>query len=349
MINIRRRYWQCRCGSPGGYAADELLGLEGRYSRVLQTHLCRLAADTSFAAAAEHLQALLGVRVSAETIRGVVEGHGAAMTRFQGTDAATAQAFAATPGEVEVAIDAGKVNTREEGWKDLKIAVISRREAGAPATPEQWQERSLPAAGMTVAYAMIASAKTFGRTWRVWLRRLGVRALAEVHGLGDGAKWIWKAMQRYLTGCRQTLDVYHACEHLAACAERIFGEGTAAMREAFERGRHLLLSHGWLGVCAWVGELLAVAEDEERERRRAATDKLMRYFAAHVKRLDYAGNLAAGRPIGSGAVEGQAKTLGLRLKRRGARWRRRNVRAMATLVCVRHSAQWDSYWASLAA
>jgi len=75
----------------------------------------------------------------------------------------------------------------------------------------------------------------------------------------------------------------------------------------------------------------------------------MRYFAAHVGRLDYAGNLAAGRVIGSGAVEGQAKTLGLRLKRRGARWDRGNVRSMAALVCVRHSAQWNSYWASLAA
>jgi hypothetical protein len=43
-------------------------------------------------------------------------------------------------------------------------------------------------------------------------------------------------------------------------------------------------------------------------------------------------------------VEGQAKTLGLRLKRRGARWHKRNVKPMASLVCVRHSSQWETYW-----
>jgi hypothetical protein len=49
--------------------------------------------------------------------------------------------------------------------------------------------------------------------------------------------------------------------------------------------------------------------------------------------------LQAGRAIGSGQVERQAKTLGLRLKRRGARWNRRNVRPMDSLVCVRPSSQ----------
>ena len=248
MIAVRRRYWQCRCGEPGGYLADALLGIDGRYSRVVQTHACRLAADTSFAAAGEHLRAMLAVRVSAETIRTVVEGHGRAMARFQPTDAATEAAFAATPGEVELAVDAGKVCTRQDGWKDPKIAVISRRIAGEPATPDEWHERSLPAAGMVLAFAMIATAKTFGRSWRPRLRRLGVTAFAAVHAVGDGAKWIRKAVDRCRTGCRQTLDVYHACEHLSTCAERIFGEGTEEKRAAFERGRGLLLSGGWSGV-----------------------------------------------------------------------------------------------------
>ncbi|MCS7046959.1 MAG: hypothetical protein NZO58_11430, partial [Gemmataceae bacterium] len=76
---------------------------------------------------------------------------------------------------------------------------------------------------------------------------------------------------------------------------------TGILREDFERGRHLLLSHGWSGVCGWVGELLAVADDGERERRRSATDKLLRYFTGQVGRLDYRERLAAGRAIGSGA------------------------------------------------
>lgn len=347
-IPIRRRYWQCRCGTTtGAYAADDVLGLDGRYSRTLQKHACRLGADTSFATTREHLRELLGVRVSAETLRAIVEGHGQAMQRFQPKDAVTAQTFRKAAGEVEFAVDAGKVNTREEGWKDLKIAVIQKRESGQPAKPSEWERQRLPAATVVLAFAMIATSKVFRRSWRSRLRHLGVVSCASVHALGDGASWIWKSVQRVLTGCVQTLDFFHACEHLSRAATGVFGEGTAAAKEAFERGRTLLVEKGWAGVCVWVSELLSVEEESQRERRRPVTDRVVRYFCQHGGRLNYAERLASGRAIGSGTVEGQAKTLGLRLKRRGARWRKANVRPMASLVCVRHSSQWDAYWKSL--
>ncbi len=71
----------------------------------------------------------------------------------------------------------------------------------------------------------------------------------------------------------------------------------------------------------------------------------MGYFAKHTQAPGVCGPLAeAGQAIGSGQVEGEAKTLGLRLKRRGARWKRSNVQPMASLVCVRHTCQWETYW-----
>lgn len=315
----------------------------------MQKHACRLAADVSFAKTSEHLHAMLDVSAAPETLRGLVESHGQAMAAFQPKDTVTAQAFAKAKGEVEFTVDAGKVNTREEGWKDLKIAVISKRESGAPATPEQWCDpKRLPDATMVVAFAMIAASKVFRRTWAGSLRRLGVTAFAGVHALGDGADWIWKSVERVLTGCVQTLDIFHANERLSLCAQRIFGEGTTAATEAFERGRHFLLRQGWSGVCAWVGELLTVEDVAEQERRRRATDRLVGYFSKQVGRLNYAERLKSGRAIGSGAVEGEAKTLGLRLKSRGARWRLSNVRRMAAVVCVRHTAHWEAYWSQAA-
>ena len=343
-MTISRRYFQCPCRRPGSYAADEVLGLAGRMSRVVQKHGCRLASEVSFASTQEHLREMLGVRLCAETIRQMVGRHGRAMTRHQSDDPISEQAFAQAPGEVELAIDAGKVNTREEGWKDLKIAVVSKRELGRPCSPDRFDSHRLPAATMVLAFAMIATSKTFRRSWRPRLKRLGVRAWASVQTLGDGASWIWKSVQRCLTGCRQTLDVYHACERLAQCAEAIFGKDTPGKTTAFERGRSLLVASGWNGVCQWIWELEQVAEEAEQKRRHQATRKLLAYFVPHAGRLNYAKHLAEGRPIGSGVVEGQAKTLGLRLKRRGARWNRSNVRPMASLVCVRHSCQWASYW-----
>lgn len=345
-VVFRRRYWTCTCGTDGSYAADALLGVEGqRYTKTVQKHCCRLAAETSFASTSAHLREMLGADLCPETVRTMVEGHGQRMARFQAEDTASEQAFQQAAGAVEFTTDAGKVNTREEGWKDLKIAVISKRQAGEPTTPDNWKTQRLPAATMVLAFAMIATAKEFRSSWRPRLRRLGVRYLADVQALADGASWIWKAVQRSLSGCVQTLDFFHACQHLSRCGERIFGEGTSAARAAYEHSRGLLVRQGWVGVCQWVGELLGVADDTERDRRRKATERLIGYFAKHTHRLNYAERLRAGRAIGSGQVEGEAKTLGLRLKRRGARWNKRNVQPMASLVCVRHTCQWDAYWA----
>jgi hypothetical protein len=345
-VAFTRRYWKCTCGSEGSYAADELLGVaEQRYSKTVQKHCCRLAAETSFASTSRLMHELLGVDLCPEAVRTMVEGHGKEMARFQAADTVSEQAFRAAAGAVEFTTDAGKVNTREEGWKDLKMAVMSKREAGQPATPDDWKSQRLPAATAVLAFAMIAPAKEFRGHWRPRLRRLGVDCLADVQVLADGASWIWKAVQRSLTGCVQTLDFFHACQHVSKCAERVFGEGTAAARAAYERGRGLLAWQGWAGVCQWVGELLAVSEDAERERRRKRTDRLIGYFVKHTHRLNYAERLHAGRAIGSGQVEGEAKTLGLRLKRRGARWKKVNVQPMASLVCVQHTCQWDAYWA----
>jgi hypothetical protein len=348
-LAFTRRYFTCPCGNGGSYAADEVLGIDGqRYTRAVQKHCCRLAGDAAFAKASAEMHEMLGVAVCPETVRKMVEAHGQKMARFQAEDVASEEAFRQAPGEVEFTVDAGKVNTREESWKDLKIGVAAKRCAGEPVSPQQWQTQRLPPATMVLAFAMIAAAGEFRKSWRPRLRRLGVRCLGKLHVLADGASWIWKAVGRVLTGCVQTLDFYHACQHISRCAERVYGEGTKEKKESYRHARGLLLRQGWGGICQWVGELLAVADEGERQRRRVATDRLLGYFGKHVGRLNYAERLEAGRAIGSGQVEGKAKTLGLRLKARGARWRMRNVQAMASLVCVRHSSQWEAYW-SLAA
>src|SRR5436305_1067843 len=83
-----------------------------------------LAAEVSFATTSELLHEMSGADLCPETVRTLVEGHGQAMARFQAEDAVSDEAFRAAAGAVEFTTDAGKVNTRQEGWKDLKIAVV---------------------------------------------------------------------------------------------------------------------------------------------------------------------------------------------------------------------------------
>jgi hypothetical protein len=273
------------------------------------------------------------------------ERQAARVARWQGTETASAAGFRRAEGGWEFTIDAGKVNTREKGWRDLKIAVAQKRPIAQPATPEQWESRALPQPTARVMWADISAVGRFRRSWHARLKRLGLPAMARLHVLGDGASWIWKAAGRALTGCRQTLDIYHASQHIAAAGKRLFGEGAAEATAFHEHGRELLLKEGWTGVCRLIGGEL---EREDTPRRRAALDRLLNYFLGHLSRLDYAGRLASGDAIGSGSVEGAAKTLGLRLKARGARWRHKNARSMAALICCRQTDQWDLFWSRAA-
>src|SRR5271170_3464009 len=106
-VVFRRRYWKCTCGGDGSYAADALLGIEGlRFTKTVQKHCCRLAAESSFAATSQHMHEMLGVDLCPETVRTMVEGHGQKMARFQAEDTASDKAFQAAAAEVEFTTDA---------------------------------------------------------------------------------------------------------------------------------------------------------------------------------------------------------------------------------------------------
>jgi hypothetical protein len=346
-LALSRHWWgnRCACDRQAGYHVDALVGLDGSLSQRLQRQVCRKAADGSFAKVREDLIEFLGVPLSAETLRNVSEQHGRRMARWQPQDTTAAATFAAAAGAIELTVDAGKVNTREEGWKDAKIAVVQKRPLGAAVEPEAWDTQRLPEATARLAWGEIAASTRFRKSWPAWLRKLGVAQMAEVHVLADGASWIWRSAEQVLTGSLQTLDIYHALQHITKAGQRIYGEGTPAATAFLEQGRTQLLAEGWTGLCRLVGAEYAQGETPQR---RAALEKLVGYFVKHTQRLSYAERLRSGQAIGSGVVEGQAKTLGLRLKARGARWRKKNVKGMMALICVRNSEQWNAYWKQVA-
>ena len=119
------------------------------YTKTVQKHCCQLGAETSFAATSKHMHTRCWAWTSAPRPCerwSRTEPKDGSLPKEQ--DTASDQAFQKAAGEVEFTTDAGKVNTREEGWKDLKIAVISKRQAGEPTTPDNWKKQRLPAATM---------------------------------------------------------------------------------------------------------------------------------------------------------------------------------------------------------
>ena len=330
--------WHPRDG--GTFRADAVLGLDGFLTRQARRLITLVGVEHSFARAQQMLQELCGWQVDDEVIRQTThaEAQRAAQHRPTRSDAAT---FAQAAGEVEVLIDAGKVNTLA-GWRDVKLGLFLKRKAGSPATPDEWDRRVLPAPTSRTTIAAIEEAECFGQRLRAEADRLGVTTLPTLTVLGDGAEWIWNLAAEHLPQASGVLDIYHALEHLGDAVKAVWGDGSVASQTRIESGRQALLAAGKPGLERWLAGVFAEGPAG------AATDPLLAlaaYLAKHPTRVSYAQRLASGRSIGSGAVEGAIKQqVNLRMKRTGARWRVEHVGPLVELRALSHTPDWHDLW-----
>lgn len=338
-IPLRRVYFRCSACALGEYALDEPLGLDGLLSKQARRLVTLAGGQQSFARAGLILGGLCGWSISDEAIRQACYREADRIASWQDNDERAYRAFLEAAGEVELQIDAAKVNTFG-GWRDMKIFICASRERGEPATPQQWDRRHLPAPAARVALARVEESEPFGERLGDWVERLQIDT-RRASVLGDGAEWIWNLASRHVAGAAHCLDVYHALEHLADAAKAVFGQGSEEAGRWLEQARERLLADGWWGVCEQVGQTLA----ERGEAAREAMEGLTGYFSKHTERMSYCARPYGGQAIGSGMVEGACKNvIGKRLKQTAARWRLENVQKMAVLCCCAYSDTWITYW-----
>lgn len=344
-MKIRRVYFRCPRCTQGGYALDERLGIQGKYSPDARRLICLAAGSWSYDVAAERLGEMCGLAVSDTTVRELSQAEGAKMAAWQRTAPEIRAEFAQAKGDVEFTTDGAMVNTTE-GWQEMKLGLFAKRPRGPAATPAEWGERELPAPSARVGFAAIEASDRFGTRWDQWAVRLGIKDYSTITVLADGAKWIWEEARQNLVGSAGVLDIYHALQHVSDAAKTLYGEGTDDAQRWTETARAALLERGWDGV---EGQLRHSSVPDNAAARQALAG-LRNYLGNHVSHLNYAPRLAEGRAIGSGQVEGACKNMiGRRLKQTGARWRVRRVNRMASLCCLIYSHAWKPYWTHQAA
>lgn len=338
---MSRLYLLCKDCDRRGYLADAALGIDGRMTKGARRMACLAGTAGSFEKGALLLRELSRWELSAESIRQACYGEAPAVKSFEEDSPAPAASFRKAKGVVEFQTDAVKINT-DTGWRDMKMGVFAKREEGPPATPEETEQRKLPAPGVRIGFAGIEPIEAFGPRWKQWSDRLGIVSPASIAVLGDGAEWIWNQTRESFPGATQVLDFYHASEHIGTAARKLFGEGAAEAQGWRKRMRGLLLADGWHGVCEGIGATLAESNTPERQE---VLDELTNYLANHSERPNYRLRLQQGRSIGSGMVEGAAKNMiGKRMKQTGARWKVANADKMARLCCLAYSGLWNDYW-----
>jgi hypothetical protein len=209
-------------------------------------------ARDSFPRASAALRELAGWTLNRESVRQLTHATARRLSADR-ADRNDAARFARADGVIEVAIDAGKVNTTDPGWRDVKVAVISKRTLGKPASASEWENRKLPAPTVRAVVAAVEGSDVFAGRVRAETDRLDATTAADGTVLADGAEWIGNLAEEVLPQAVGVLDFYHAAEHIADAVKAVGPAGEQA-DGLFASGRSAVLSGGKAGLERWIGE-----------------------------------------------------------------------------------------------
>jgi hypothetical protein len=175
-----------------------------------------------------------------------------------------------------------------------------------------------------------------------YLKALGAQEAKSLVLLGDGARWIWDAVETLIATVgipkhrvTQVVDWYHAVEVLGEVADAR-ARWPAGEREAWLKKAKSALHAGDIpGVMSTFDEI-AVG------RRASAINKHRDYFERNAARMAYGSFKSKKIPIGSGSVESAIRrVVNMRMKGNGTFWLVENAEAMILLRSYLKAGRFD--------
>jgi hypothetical protein len=297
-------YWQCEYCGESAHGVD--LASEQRLSEVLKELVLLVGVSTGSFDKAELLaEKMLGMRVDDDAIRCFCEAEG------QKALGRPPRLVAAEPGQpIWGSCDGTMVNTREEGWKEVRAARFTH--AGGEFATAAWEtsEKFVP---RMVQMARMLTPVNPGRLMFA----------------SDLAEWITRGVGQHLPGWMHMADRWHVRQHITPVAEELYGKGdkdAEDFREYF--GAELMC----VGGAALADELRGTAMSYPDLRHQRAVLDLARFFGKHAERMDYPRYIREGLAMDSGPMESLCKQMGQRLKGPGMRWSLKNISGMAYVV-----------------
>lgn len=245
-----------------------------------------------------------------------------------------------------IGVDGALVHIRDEGWKEVKVAVVFEYER--PASQSQSAEISEPEAAEPIIIWAQSYCACLGEVerfeplqWAEASRRHLPQAWEQV-AISDGAEWIRRLYERNYGSATAVVDWYHAMEHVWSAGRLVCGEKGPHLANWVKRREKAL----WTGQ---VHEVVRLIRAEATELSGEPQQKLLTeaaYFERNARRMQYQEFREEGLPIGSGMVEGGAckALVGDRLKGAGMRWSRPGAQAMLTLRAELFSQRWEDAW-----
>lgn len=373
----RRRYAAAAAAGSGSLTPlDAALDVANRAISVGVAQLaCRLALDAaSFRRAGQNLWVASGLRISAETLRQVVESEGKAVAAAQEAEQLELDWTASQCLVLEGQGQQEQVTTRLYlGCDGVLVATVTDQEKARRRAKAQARRRGLPGGGkkrrplpprrrgtdqrykemkLVTLYDQRRQRRLVrvtrkdhrqaGKLMRQGLTAVRARGAQQRIALIDGAPWISKQVgQRQPRFTAVTLDFWHLSEHVHQMRREVFGENDPQGQTWTEDLLRTLRDEGYEPF--W--EKLSTLKTQHRKQRaRQALSALMHYVAPRREMLNYPQHQRHGWDIGSGPTESMCKVLSRRVKGSGKRWDLDSIEAMMTLEGLLQSNLWTPWW-----
>jgi hypothetical protein len=322
---------------------DELELLPGMLTPNLQEELVHLGTWLSFEVAAQHLRRFRQTDVARPTAERLTEAAGAAYVAVQ--QAAVAQIErevplpAGGPDKLFMSVDGAMVPLVGGEWAEVKTLVL-----GVVQPPTVVAGETVIRTAQHSYFSRLTDAATFQHLALVETQRRSVETAGQVGFVTDGSEWCQKFADHHRANAVRILDFPHAGEHLASIGQASFGAGSQAAQDWLAEQLHELKHHGPDKVVAEVQRLMAdLPLGGELANHQA-------YLEKRLAQMQYPRFLAAGWPIGDGAVESANKlVVEDRLKGSGMHWARGHVDPMLALRNIACNQRWDEAWPQIAA
>ena len=293
-------------------------------SPYLQEIACYVGQESVFEGGSEMLSKIAGIKMNAKQIERVCHFYGEEIEQAleRSIEQNIPPEITDTDSPAYCMMDGGMVLTREESWKEIKLARIFRATDLTELHPKRnWITNSL-------YVAHLGDHKDF-------CRKVGhyTDELKNPVFVGDGAHWIWNWVNAFYPESVQILDFFHAKEHLCTFGNLYFKD-EQIKKEWIQIQTDLLLTDNVDQVIEGIIQLPEITNSPAEKSRK----NLIEYYRNNRQRMLYMTFRKEGFLIGSGPIESAIRNIvQQRMKLSGQRWTKKGLQQIANLRAAYHS------------
>ena len=287
-------------------------------SPYLQELVVFIGQNHVFEDGSEQLKKILNIEVTAKQIERLTHGYG----ELAEVNPPKQQVIQPKEGLHYGMIDGGMILTRQDDWKEMKLARIFEAKSHMSVS----EKRNFIKESTYIAH-LGGCSPFFNKLEKT------TDCLKDMVWVCDGAKWIWNWISDHYPESTQILDWFHCSEKLHEFAKQAIKD-PEHRKEWTDQQQELLMNDQVKTVIANVS--LTPCKGKAKEKQRT----LLTYYENNLKRMHYKTYKEDGLMIGGPMEAAHRHVIQQRMKLSGQRWTIKGAQQVANLRTLNKSGNW---------